>query len=54
MAEMIIFYNMFKKYFTHQTYSTEKGVKTSENNARNSNGGDPMNYACEIYSTPVE
>jgi len=34
---MIIVYNMFKKYFTHQTYSTEKGVKTSENNARNSN-----------------
>ena len=30
-------YNMFKEYFTHQTYRTEKRVKTSENNARKSN-----------------
>jgi len=37
MVDMIIVYNMFKEYFTHQTYRTEKRVKTSENNARNSN-----------------
>jgi len=37
MPNMIIVYNMFKEYFTHQTYRTEKRVKTSENNARNSN-----------------
>jgi len=30
-------YNMFKEYLTSQTYRTEKRVKTSENNARNSN-----------------
>jgi len=39
MADMVIVYNMFKEYFTHQTYRTEKRVKTSENNARNSNQG---------------
>ena len=37
MVDMSIVYNMFKEYFTHQTYRTEKRVKTSENNARNSN-----------------
>ena len=34
---MIIVYNMFKEYFTPQTYRAEKRVKTSENNARNNN-----------------
>jgi len=29
--------DMFKKYFTPQTYRDEKRVKTSENNARNNN-----------------
>jgi len=37
MVDMIIVYNMFKEYFTHRTYRAEKRVKTSENNARNSN-----------------
>jgi len=30
MADMIIVYNMYKEYFTHKTYRTEKRVKTSE------------------------
>ena len=29
--------DMFKKYFTPQTYRDEKRVKTSENNAQNNN-----------------
>jgi len=37
MADMIIVYNMFEEYFTHQTYMTEKQVKTSEKNGRNNN-----------------
>jgi len=54
MAEMIIVYNMFKEYFTHQTYRTEKRVKTLEKRAKQQLGVDPMNCACEIYLTPVE
>jgi len=30
-------YNIFKEYLTHQTYRTEKRVKTSEENGRNNN-----------------
>jgi len=37
MADIIMVYNMFKEFLTNQSYKTEKGVKTSENNARNSN-----------------
>ena len=37
MADMIIVYNMFKEYYTHQTYRTEKLVKTYGNNAQSNN-----------------
>jgi len=37
MTDIIMVYNIFKKYVTHQTYRTQKQVKTSESNARNTN-----------------
>jgi len=39
-------YNMFKEYLTHQTYRTEKRVKTSgKKRTKQQHGVDPMNYA---------
>jgi len=55
MADMIIVYNMFKEYFTHQTYRTEKASENlRKKRTKQQPGVDPMNCACEIYSTPVE
>ena len=54
MADMIIVYNMFKEYFTHQTYRTETRVKPHKKRTKQQPGDNPINCACEIYSTPVE
>ena len=37
MADMIIVYNMFEEYFTHQTYRTEKASENLRKNGRNNN-----------------
>ena len=51
---MIIVYNI-KEYFTHQTYRTEKRVKSQKKKrTKQQPGVDPMHCACEIYSTTVE
>ena len=50
---MIFVYNMFKEYFTHQTYRTEKAsTKSQKKRTKQQPGVDPMNCSCEIYSTP--
>ena len=52
---MIIAYNLFKEYFTNQTYTAVKRVKRLGNkHTKQQPDDDQMNCACEVYSTPIE
>jgi len=52
---MIIVYNMFKENFnTSNIYDRKTSENLRKKRTKQQPGVDPMNCACEIYSTPVE
>ena len=49
MTDIIIIYNVFKEYFTHQRNKTEKQVNVSEKyHTKQQPNVDQMNCECEV------